>query len=81
VLSLTQEPLLQLLDSSLRRLIEAVPQSRSRIAVAQRRILAAIEAGDAAAARSWCEKHIRDYRRGFEVAGIDLALPIPSGIE
>jgi DNA-binding FadR family transcriptional regulator len=81
VLSLTQEPLLQLLDSSLRRLIEAVPQSRSRIAVAQRRILAAIEAGDAAAARSWCETHIRDYRRGFEVAGIDLALPIPSGIE
>jgi DNA-binding GntR family transcriptional regulator len=43
--------------------------------------LAAIEAGDAAAARNWCEKHIRDYRRGFEVAGIDLALPIPSGIE
>jgi GntR family transcriptional repressor for pyruvate dehydrogenase complex len=81
VLSLTQEPLLQLLDSSLRRLIEAVPQARSRIAVAQRRILAAVEAGDAAAARSWCEKHIRDYRRGFEVAGIDLALPIPSDIE
>ena len=81
VLSLTQEPLLRLLDSSLRRLIEAVPQSRSRIAVAQRRILAAIEAGDAAAARNWCEKHIRDYRRGFEVAGIDLALPIPSVIE
>jgi DNA-binding GntR family transcriptional regulator len=43
--------------------------------------LAAIEAGDAAAARNWCEKHIRDYRRGFEVAGIDLALPIPSVIE
>ena len=81
VLSLTQEPLLQLLDSSLRRLIEAVPQSRSRIAVAQRRILSAVESGDAAAARSWCDKHIRDYRRGFEVAGIDLSLPIPSGIE
>ncbi len=81
VLSLAQEPLLQLLDSSLRRLIEAVPQSRSRIAVAQRRILAAVESGDAAAARSWCDKHIRDYRRGFEVAGIDLSLPIPSGIE
>ena len=81
VLSLTQEPLLQLLDSSLRRLIEAVPQSRSRIAVAQRRILSAVESGDAAAARNWCDKHIRDYRRGFEVAGIDLSLPIPSGIE
>ena len=51
------------------------------ITVAQRRILSAVESGDAAAARSWCDKHIRDYRRGFEVAGIDLSLPIPSGIE
>jgi DNA-binding FadR family transcriptional regulator len=80
VLPLTQEPLLQLLDSSLRRLIEAVPQSRTRIAVAQRRILAAVEAGDPAAALSWCQKHIRDYRRGFEVAGIDLSLPIETDL-
>ncbi len=81
VLSLTQEPLLHLVDSSMRRMIEAVPQSRSRIAVAQRRILSAIESGDAAAARSWCDKHIRDYRRGFEIAGMDLSLPIHSDIE
>ncbi len=81
VLSLTQEPLLHLVDSSMRRMIEAVPQSRSRIAVAQRRILSAIESGDAAAARSWGDKHIRDYRRGFEIAGIDLSLPIHSDIE
>jgi DNA-binding FadR family transcriptional regulator len=76
VLALSQEPLLQLLDSSLRRMIEIVPQARSRIATAQRRIVEAIERGDAVAARSWCEKHIRDYRRGFEIANIDLALPI-----
>lgn len=76
VVSLSQEPLLQLLDSSLRRLIDVVPQARSRIAGAQRRILEAVERGDAAAARTWCEKHIRDYRRGFELAGIDLGLPI-----
>ena len=76
VLSLSQEPLLQLLGSSLVRLIEVVPQARSRIAAAQRRILEAVERGDAAAARTWCEKHIRDYRRGFELAGIDLGLPI-----
>ena len=81
VLSFMQEPLLHFVDSSMRRLIEAVPQSRSRIAVAQRRILSAIESGDAAAARSWGDKHIRDYRRGFEIAGIDLSLPIHSDIE
>jgi DNA-binding FadR family transcriptional regulator len=81
VLSLMQEPLLHLVDSSMRRMIEAVPQSRSRIAVAQRRILSAVESGDAAAARSWGDKHIRDYRRGFEIAGMDLSLPIHSDIE
>jgi GntR family transcriptional repressor for pyruvate dehydrogenase complex len=76
VLAMTQEPLLQLLDSSLQRLISVVPQARGRIESAQRRILEAITAGDAAAARNWCEKHIRDYRRGFEIAGIDLAQSI-----
>ena len=81
VLSLTQEPLLHLVDSSLCRLIKALPQSRSRIAVAQRRILSAVESGDAATARSWCDKTVRDYRRGFEVAGMDLSLPIHSDIE
>jgi len=76
VLALSQEPLLQLLDSSLRRLIELVPQARARIAAAQRRIVEAIDRGDAAGAREWCAKHIRDYRRGFAIAAIDLDQPI-----
>lgn len=80
VLVLSQEPLLQLLNSSLRRLVEIVPQARSRIATAQRRITEAVERGDAVAARSWCEKHIRDYRRGFEIAGINLDLPIAPAV-
>jgi DNA-binding FadR family transcriptional regulator len=49
-----------------------VAPARDRIATAQRRIMAAVRAGDADAARTWTEKHIRDYRRGFELAGIDL---------
>jgi DNA-binding FadR family transcriptional regulator len=79
VLSMSHEPLLQLMASSLNTLVAVVPQARSRIAAAQRRILEAVERGDAAAAREWCAKHVRDYRRGFEVAGIDLALPIKAG--
>jgi DNA-binding FadR family transcriptional regulator len=79
VLSMSHEPLLQLMASSLNTLMAVVPQARSRIAAAQRRILEAVERGDAAPAREWCGKHVRDYRRGFEVAGIDLALPISSG--
>jgi DNA-binding FadR family transcriptional regulator len=73
VLVLAHGPLLQLLAPSLRKMIDQVAPARGRIGTAQRRILAAIRAGDAAAARSWTEKHIRDFRRGFELAGIDLA--------
>lgn len=79
VLALSQEPLLRLLDSSLVRLIKIVPQARSRISIAQRRIVDAIAHGDAGSARAWCEKHVRDYRRGFEIAGIDLNSPISKG--
>ena len=73
VLMLAHEPLLQLLAPSLRTIIDEVAAARARIATAQRRIAGAVRDGDAAAARAWCEKHIRDYRRGFDLAGIDLA--------
>ena len=44
VLGLAQEPLLQLLEPSLRVMIDKVPQARSRIATAHRRLLDALEA-------------------------------------
>lgn len=72
VLALAQEPLLDLLEPSLRVLIDKVPQARSRIATAQRRILEAIGKHDADAARSWMAKHIRDFRKGYELAEIAL---------
>ena len=72
VLMLAHEPLLQLLAPSLRTIIDEVAPARARIASAQRRILDAIRSGDVAGARAWTEKHIRDFRRGFDLAGIDL---------
>jgi GntR family transcriptional repressor for pyruvate dehydrogenase complex len=72
VLMLAHEPLLQLLAPSLRTIIDQVGAARGRIAMAQRRIAEAVRERDSAAARTWCEKHIRDYRRGFDLAGIDL---------
>ena len=72
VLGLAQEPLLQLLEPSLRVLIDKVPQARSRIATAQRRIVEALQAREAEGARNWMAKHIRDFRKGFEIAAIDL---------
>lgn len=73
VLMLGHQPLLRLLAPSLCRMIDEVPQARARIGTAQRRILEALRAGDAAQAQVWTAKHIRDFRRGFELAGIDLA--------
>ena len=74
VLGLAQEPLLRLLEPSLRNMIDKVPQARNRIATAHRRLLEALEARDERAAHDWMARHIRDFRKGYEIAGIDLAL-------
>jgi GntR family transcriptional regulator, transcriptional repressor for pyruvate dehydrogenase complex len=79
VLGLAQEPLLQLLEPSLRVMIDKVPQARARIAVAQRRICEALQARDAETARTWMAKHIRDFRKGYEIAKIDLSLHVAAG--
>jgi DNA-binding FadR family transcriptional regulator len=72
VFALVHEPLIQLLEPSLRDMIDQVPQARTRIATAQRRILEALERRDPEAARQWMARHIRDFRKGYELAGIDL---------
>ena len=77
VLPLTQEPLLLLLAAALEVIIDRAPPARARIATAQERVYAAIAARDAALARSWMSKHVRDFRRGFEISGIDLDTPVP----
>jgi GntR family transcriptional regulator, transcriptional repressor for pyruvate dehydrogenase complex len=78
VLGLAQEPLLQLLVPSLQVMIDKVPQARLRIAAAQKRIAQALETRDADGARTWMAKHIRDFRKGYEIAGIDLELRVTS---
>jgi DNA-binding FadR family transcriptional regulator len=72
VFMLAHEPLVQLLVPSLGAMIDKVPQARGRIADAQKRMVAAIRAGNAAQAEEWMAKHIRDFRRGFEIARIAL---------
>jgi len=72
ILMMAHEPLLQLLEPSLRAMIDKVPQARGRITTAERRICDAIRARDVEAARTWMARHIRDFRKGYEIAGIDL---------
>jgi GntR family transcriptional regulator, transcriptional repressor for pyruvate dehydrogenase complex len=72
VFMLAHEPLVQLLVPTLGAMIDKVPQARARIADAQKQLVAAIRAGDAAQSEEWMAKHIRDFRRGFEIARIAL---------
>ena len=44
----------------------------ARIIDAQRRLTQAVEARDSEAAGAWMTKHIRDFKRGLELAGINL---------
>ena len=80
-LMLAQEPLIQLLAPSLAAMIDKVPQARARIATAQRHLCEAFTARDAEAAHSWMGKHIRDFRRGYELAGINMLMRVvpPNG--
>lgn len=72
VLVLAMQPVTRLLAPSLRRMIDRVPQGRSRIVVAQRCIIEALRKGDATEAQSWMTRHVQDFRRGYEIAGIAL---------
>jgi len=72
VFMLAHEPLVHLLVPSLGAMIDKVPQARRRVAEAQRKLLAAIRDRNAAQTSDWMAKHIRDFRRGFELAGIAL---------
>jgi GntR family transcriptional regulator, transcriptional repressor for pyruvate dehydrogenase complex len=72
VFMLAHEPMVELLIPSLGAMIDKVPQARARIASAQRKLLVSIRARDETEGRDWMAKHIRDFRRGFEIAGIEL---------
>jgi len=72
VFMLAHEPLVELLVPSLGAMIDKVPQARRRIAEAQRRLATAIRERNASQSQDWMAKHIRDFRRGFEIAGIAL---------
>ena len=67
VLALSQAPVNQLLEAALTRMVDRVPQARARIQEAQGKITAAIRLQKPEQARTWMEKHIRDFKRGHEL--------------
>ena len=70
VLVLAKHSLAQVLAPSLAIMVDRVPQARSRIIAAQQKIIGALQSRDAEEARKWMAKHVRDFKRGSEVAGI-----------
>ena len=64
VLALSQAPVNQLLEAALTGIVDRVPQARARIQAAQEKITAAIKLKKPEQARTWMEKHIRDFKRG-----------------
>ncbi|MBL8266501.1 FadR/GntR family transcriptional regulator [Steroidobacter sp.] len=76
VLVLAKQSLAQALAPSLARMIDTVPQARTRITDAQKRIIVAVRDKNADEARKWMSKHVRDFKRGYEVAGISPDTPI-----
>jgi DNA-binding FadR family transcriptional regulator len=67
VLAMSQAPLNLLLAPALTRMIDRVPQARVRIQDAQGKITQAIKLRRGDNARTWMEKHIRDFKRGHEL--------------
>ncbi len=80
VLVLSTQPLTRLLAPSLRRMIDRVPQAQSRIVVAERCIAEAVRRGKPEEAQTWMTRHIQDFRRGYELAGmsLDTRVALPS---
>lgn len=70
------KPVGMLLYPATRTLYQKVPQARHRLLKAHQMIVQGILAGDGSLAELWMAKHIRDFRRGYNVAGMDTQAPI-----
>ena len=80
VLVMSAQPLTRLLSPSLRRMIDRVPQAQARIVVAERCIAEAVRRGRSAEAETWMTRHVQDFRRGYELAGmaLDTRVAVPA---
>lgn len=72
VISVMLHSLQLLLQSSLQQVVDALPDPGNRIVEAQHQINTALESRNSDQAALWMERHVRDLRRGYEVAGVDL---------
>lgn len=77
-LILAREPIGLLIYPATDRMMTRVPQSPRRLVQAHRATFDAIVAGDPEQAAQWMRRHIADFRRGYEIARLDMDLAVES---
>lgn len=75
-LLLSREPTGVLLYPAFEAILPHLPQAPARLLEAHQRQVDAIAACDSGQAELWARKHILDFRRGWELVGIDLDMPV-----
>lgn len=76
-LLLARGPVSLLMRAGYAAIAPALPQSGARLLAVHRQVVTALRRRDSTAAETAMRKHMQDYRRGCEVAGLDMAQPIP----
>ncbi len=74
-LQLCREPISQLFYPAFAKVITGL-NAGQRLLTAHTRIVEAVRSGNAVDARLWMEKHIVDFRRGYELAALDMTAPV-----
>lgn len=77
-LLMARGPVSLLMRAGYAAIAPALPQSGPRLLAAHRQLFAALQQHDPDAAQDIVRRHMVDYRRGCEVAGMDMDLPIPA---
>jgi DNA-binding FadR family transcriptional regulator len=75
-LMLAREPISLLYNPTLLQIHLHLPRSKARNLDAHRAILDALHRRDADAAAAWMGRHMSDFRKGFEMTGLDMGTPI-----
>ncbi len=74
-LQLCREPIGQVFYPAFLRLVLRLNVG-DRLVFAHQQVLDGLRARDVSQARVWMEKHIVDFRRGYELANLDISQPI-----
>jgi GntR family transcriptional repressor for pyruvate dehydrogenase complex len=72
VLQLAREPMSRLFYPTFAEVFTRVPESEARLLKAHKAILNSLKNRSTVDASQWMEKHIRDFRRGYEAAGLEI---------